>query len=281
MNILKLDVDPTDDLQCLELPAQLIVEVGQYVIFRNEEMEEEAGLVKRIERDFDTAQLDEDQRASLARNCSVLRIANDLDKQKIDANEKMIDSAMSECEQLIDQHHLGMRLVTAHFSFTGKQVLFVFTAESRVDFRGLVKDLARHFKRKVRLKQIGPRDRARYVGQKYGAYGRCGRPLCCATFLKELDSVTMDMVRVQNLANKGASKLSGVCGKLMSCLQYEVEMYKEFRQDLPEVGVRVQTQKGNGVVTGFDILSQMVTVTYDDATYEIVHQKNLSVISSA
>lgn len=280
MGLLSIELYPTDPFRYITMPPATVLHAGDHIIVSTPEGVEEAAQVKRVLESLEPDQLGDEYRADYASDITMLRIATENDRQRIDANEKLVEHAIADCADLVEQHHLDMRLVTAHFSFDGRQVMFVFTAESRVDFRALVKDLARHFKKRVRLKQIGPRDRARYIGQKFGAYGRCGRPLCCATFLRELDSVTMDMVRVQNLENKGATKLSGVCGKLMNCLSYEVPMYQSLRQELPEIGTKVRTSQGIGIVSSFDILSQILTVNHEETGHEQVHLKDIEIVKA-
>lgn len=256
MPIIGVEIYPTDDLIWIETDKDAI-ELNQYIIVSVEEATEEVAIIRRIleKEEFNVLQ-DENQSLEDSNVTAFLRIANELDIQKIEANKNRIPEAIEECKKHIKEHGLDMHLITAHFSYLGKQVMFIFTADGRVDFRNLVKDLAKAFKKQIRLKQIGPRDRAKYIE----GYGKCGRSLCCSTFLGSLDSVTMDMARVQNLHSKGSSKISGVCGKLLCCLGYEVKIYEELRKKMPHIGSKVVYKKGTYDVIGVDVLNQTVKI---------------------
>jgi len=152
-----------------------------------------------------------------------------------------------------------MKLVTTHYTLDRGKIIFYFTAEERVDFRELVKDLVHHFKARIELRQIGVRDEAKL----YGGCGWCGRELCCTTFLKEFDSVQIKMAKEQNLILT-PGKISGVCGRLMCCLAYEYETYVKFRKKAPKYGAKVITQKGVGVVQDLNVLKEQVIVKLED-----------------
>lgn len=192
----------------------------------------------------------------------VLRKATGRDFEKIKELKEKNIRALSVCKKFIKQHNLDMKLIDAEFSFDDKRLTFYFVSETRVDFRELVKDLARHFKKQIRLQQIGPRDEIQYFKDFYGI---CGQPICCVRFLKGLESVTMDMVRIQNMSQKGASKLSGSCGRLMCCLAYEADLYEELLKNLPQIGDKVKTKQGKGEVSDLNILTQKVEVSFDDS----------------
>lgn len=157
---------------------------------------------------------------------------------------------------IVELNGLNMKIMDVNFNIDDTKVTFVFSSESRIDFRQLVRDLNSKLKKQVVLRQIGPRDEARLLG----GYGRCGREYCCKGFLQNLESITMDMAKVQNLAGKGSSKISGACGKLMCCLSYEVNVYKDLVKNLPGVGEKIKTKKGNGVVIDQNIIKQTVLV---------------------
>src|SRR4030065_1929955 len=142
----------------------------------------------------------------------------------------------------IKKHGLSMKLVGISISLDDRNLTFYFTAEGRVDFRELLRDLVSTFKKMIRLQQIGPKDAAKLIG----GFGPCGRPVCCQTFLSDMKSITMDLARDQNLEGVTSSKISGICGKLMCCLDYEAEMYSEARKGLPEVGkeILIEGEKG-------------------------------------
>ena len=157
---------------------------------------------------------------------------------------------------IVELNELNMKIMDVNFGLDDNKVTFIFSSENRIDFRQLVKDLNSKLKKQVVLRQIGPRDEARLLG----GYGRCGRPFCCQSFLQNLESITMDMAKVQNLAGKGSSKISGVCGKLMCCLSYEVNVYKELVKNLPAIGENIKTKKGLGLVIDQNIIKQTVLV---------------------
>jgi cell fate regulator YaaT (PSP1 superfamily) len=191
----------------------------------------------------------------------VIRKLTDKDRDQYDELKKAARGLISDCQQKIDNHKLPMHLLDAELSFDEKKLTFYFTAEGRVDFRSLVSDLASTFKKLIRLQQVGARDEARFLG----GFGRCGEKLCCRRFLKgDLDSVTLDMAQVQGLATMGSNRITGVCGKLMCCLAYELKEYKEAAKKLPKIGDRVKTEKGTGVVISQNVLSGKVTVELED-----------------
>ena len=153
---------------------------------------------------------------------------------------------------------MNMRLVAADYSFDGSKLTFYFTAEERVDFRALVRDLAGTFQRRIELRQIGVRDKAQIVG----GLGCCGRPTCCSTMKSEFIPVSIKMAKDQNLP-LNPQKISGVCGRLMCCLKHEHEAYKDLRKNTPPKGCRVETPAGKGVVTEFNLLKERVKVLLD------------------
>jgi cell fate regulator YaaT (PSP1 superfamily) len=154
-----------------------------------------------------------------------------------------------------------MQLLDADLSFDEKKLTFYFTAPSRVDFRVLVSELAHTFKKIIRLQQIGSRDEARYLG----GVGRCGETICCKKFLKgNLESVTLDMASDQNLAQMGSNRITGVCGKLMCCLKYELEYYQKVKKTMPALGTEINTEKGKGTVIGQNIVKKKVTVKLNE-----------------
>jgi cell fate regulator YaaT (PSP1 superfamily) len=187
----------------------------------------------------------------------VLRKANLIDLEKVVSDEEK-KKALDYCKKMTEKCQLPMKLVDAHFSFDGSRLTFAFIAEGRVDFRELVKELAKHFNRSIRLQQIGIRDEARVMGD----YGSCGRPLCCAKFLKELNSVTSEMAEAQQCAHRGSDRLSGSCGRLKCCLSYEIEGYKEQAKKLPPLGARVNVDGQRGIVVSHHILKQSVSVEF-------------------
>src|SRR3989339_787944 len=189
----------------------------------------------------------------LSPTAEILRKATQNDLQKMHANKELSGEANEACKDLIGKFSLSMTLIDTVISLDGSRMNFIFTSEDRVDFRELVKELAKKFQKQIHLQQIGPRDKARFVR----GYGKCGRMLCCGQTIGKLRSITMDMVRVQGMSNKGSDKLSGVCGKLMCCLSHEVAEYDELRKNIPPFLSHVVLKDGkSGILRGMDILNQ-------------------------
>ena len=163
------------------------------------------------------------------------------------------------CEEKIKKHKLNMHLSEVEYKFDGSKILFYFTAEGRIDFRDLVKDLASIFKTRIELRQIGVRDEIRRIGGN----GICGRELCCCSFLGNFDTVSIKMAKEQNIA-LNPSKISGNCGRLMCCLKYEQNVYEEKLKKLPKVGSIVQTPEGRGTVENIETLKEVVRVKLKD-----------------
>jgi len=185
----------------------------------------------------------------------VIRPATPEDEKRLQENIEADREAFSICSQKIEEHGLPMKLLAAEHTFDRSKLLFYFTAEGRVDFRELVKDLAAIFRTRIELRQIGVRDEAKMLG----GIGPCGRVLCCATFLDEFAPVTIKMAKDQNLPlNPG--KISGLCGRLMCCLLYETQVYEEAKHYFPPTGSWVDTPMGKGKVAGFNIFKKTILV---------------------
>ena len=190
---------------------------------------------------------------------SVLRIANKKDDEQEEANRQKEKDAFKICLEKIRKHNLQMKLIDAEYTFDNNKVLFYFTADGRIDFRELVKDLAAVFKTRIELRQIGVRDETKILG----GIGICGRPLCCHTHLSEFAPVSIKMAKEQNLS-LNPTKISGVCGRLMCCLKNEEETYEELNRKLPNVGDFVTTDDGLKVeVQSVNVLRQLVKVIVD------------------
>lgn len=185
----------------------------------------------------------------------IARIATKADLEQIKKNREKTKEAFATCQRKIQEHALKMKLIEAEYSFDRSKLIFYFTAEGRIDFRELVKDLARIFKARIELKQIGVRDEARLLG----GFGPCGKELCCATFLKDFEPVTIRMAKEQNLPLNPA-KISGVCGRLMCCLGYEHKLYLELLKGLPKEGAKIEVEGGAGRVVCINVLKRSVTV---------------------
>ena len=185
----------------------------------------------------------------------VLRIASEEDIRHHHANKAAEKEAFTICQKKIADHKLDMKLVSVTYTFDNKTILFYFTANGRVDFRSLVKDLAGVFKTRIELRQIGVRDEAKMIG----GLGPCGRPICCGTFLGDFQPVSIKMAKEQNLS-LNPIKISGVCGRLMCCLKYEQDTYEEIRKTMPKEGKEVMTPDGVGVVCELKIITESVKV---------------------
>lgn len=173
-------------------------------------------------------------------------------------NQDRKEEALAVCKEIIERHNLDMKLVDVHFSFEGNRLNFAFVADGRIDFRELVKDLTAHFNANIRLTQIGARDEARLTGD----CGGCGKKLCCRGSVKEFSSVTSEMAEVQQVVHRGSDRISGMCGRLMCCLAYEYEGYKELRAKMPAYGAKVNVDGRRGIVVGHHVLKQSVDVRF-------------------
>lgn len=185
----------------------------------------------------------------------VIRIADEKDKLTVAENKEKAEQAFGICEEKIAEHGLEMKLVDVEYTFDRNKVIFYFTADGRVDFRELVKDLAAIFKTRIELRQIGVRDEAKMLG----GIGPCGRMLCCSTFLGDFEPVSIKMAKDQNLSLNPA-KISGLCGRLMCCLKYENDDYEIAKQQLPDLGDPIATPLGDGKVVGLNILERIVQI---------------------
>ncbi len=199
----------------------------------------------------------------------ILRLMTPQDHEQMANNKKEVKNIYKTTQKKIVERKLDMKLVEAEYSFDRSKIIFYFTAEGRVDFRELVRDLAHLFKARIELKQIGVRDEVKM----FGGYGCCGRELCCAAFLKDFEPVTIRMAKQQNMP-LNPEKISGLCGRLMCCLGYEYQTYKEFCKKLPKVGQYIETPEGKGRVLSVHTLKQTVLVELEDERKIEVSLKN-------
>jgi len=190
----------------------------------------------------------------------IARIATEEDLERADALRAQEGEAVQIFARKIRDHNLPMKPVSADYAADGTRLTLYFSANGRVDFRTLVRDLAGHFRCRIELRQVGARDEARLIG----GLGRCGRPLCCSTWLTNYVDVSMTMARNQDLP-KNPDKLSGACGKLLCCLAYEDQFYQEARTRLPRLGQKVTTAQGVGYVTSLNILNDTVSVRIEES----------------
>lgn len=200
----------------------------------------------------------------------VLRVATKEDIEKHNENKAKETKAFDICLEKIAEHHLDMKLIDVEYTFDNNKVIFYFTADGRIDFRELVKNLATIFKTRIELRQIGVRDEAKMIG----GLGPCGRPLCCSTFLGDFASVSIKMAKEQNLS-LNPTKISGICGRLMCCLNYEQETYEDIRKKLPKTGSIVDTDMGQGEVIYNNVVKESVKVRITRNDEEIVEEYNI------
>ena len=202
-------------------------------------------------------EVDDDQVVSPLK--PVIRVATDEDEKTVERNKEKEKEAFAICKEKIIKHGLEMKLVDAEYTFDGNKLLFYFTADGRIDFRELVKDLAAVFRTRIELRQIGVRDETKILG----GIGICGRTLCCHTYLSEFAPVSIKMAKEQNLS-LNQTKISGVCGRLMCCLKNEQETYEELNRNLPGIGDMVTTPQGvSGTVQSVNVLRQMVKIVVE------------------
>lgn len=250
-------------------PADLNINIGDQVIVKTE-LGVELGKVVGREDLLDTeikAETEDGPSASsgLAEIKKIVRKAEPADLKKI-PDEKQKKKDFEYCKKNIDKYQLPMKLVDVHYSFDGERMTFPFIADSRIDFRELVKDLTKHFNRAIRLQQIGIRDEAKFCGD----FGHCGRSLCCARFLGDLNSITSEMAELQQCVHRGSERISGVCGRLMCCLSYEAEGYKKLAEKLPPLDSQVKVEGRPGRIVARYVLKQTVKVLLDGENGDVV-----------
>ncbi|TMW69974.1 PSP1 domain-containing protein [Alteribacter natronophilus] len=191
---------------------------------------------------------------------NVLRTATEKDKLVVQENRDEAAKAFEVCLKKIEEHKLEMKLVDVEYTFDRNKILFYFTADGRIDFRELVKDLASVFRTRIELRQIGVRDEAKMLG----GVGPCGRMLCCSTFLGDFEPVSIKMAKDQNLS-LNPTKISGLCGRLMCCLKYENDMYESAKKELPDINEHIKTSYGKGKVVGLNMLERLVQIELFEA----------------
>lgn len=215
--------------------------------------------------------MDEDKLVTALKK--VIRVATQEDEKIFEENEKKAREAYAVCEEKIKKHGLDMKLIDVEYTFDASKLLFYFTAEGRIDFRDLVKELASIYKTRIELRQIGVRDEVKMLG----GYGMCGRELCCCNHLGDLNPVSIKMAKEQGLS-LNPSKISGVCGRLMCCLKHEQEVYEDKLARLPNVGALVNTPDGKGIVEDVQVLKEIVTVKIEKGEDKLKKDFKLSEI---
>lgn len=203
----------------------------------------------------------------------IMRPAQQEDHERYRENKKKEKEAFDICAEKIKRHGLEMKLIEVEYTFDGSKILFYFTADGRVDFRELVKDLAMVFRTRIELRQIGVRDESKTIG----SIGVCGRSLCCSKFLGEFAPVSIKMAKEQGFS-LNPSKISGACGRLMCCLKYEQDTYEELLKKLPRHGALVKTPDGNGIVESVSVLKEKVKVSVGEEKERTIKEYNASEI---
>ncbi len=210
---------------------------------------------------------------------TVIRIATEEDMAHVEDNKRREKQAFSICLKKIADHKLEMKLVDVEYTFDNNKVLFYFTADGRVDFRELVKDLASVFRTRIELRQIGVRDESKMLG----GLGVCGKPFCCSTFLGEFQPVSIKMAKEQGLS-LNPTKISGTCGRLMCCLKFEQEAYEDLLKITPKVGAYVGTKEGNGTVIDVNLLTGQLKVRLErnpEAAARCYHRRDVKLLKDA
>ena len=208
----------------------------------------------------------------------IIRVANKDNAKKNEENKKQEKEAFKVCEKKIKEHGLEMKLLDVEFKFDKSKILFFFTADGRIDFRELVRDLAAIYKTRIELRQVGVRDEVK----RLGGNGVCGRELCCCSFLGNFETVSIKMAKEQNVS-LNPSKISGNCGRLMCCLQYEQNVYEEKLKKLPKIGAIVKTDDGQGEVCGLETLKEIVKVKFkdgDETFFKKYNAKDIKIIKN-
>ncbi len=206
----------------------------------------------------------------------IIRIATDADYEKLEVNKRKEKEAFDIALKKIEEHKLEMKLINTEYTYDGSKILFYFTAEGRVDFRELVKSLAGQFRTRIELRQIGVRDEAKQLG----ALGICGRPLCCSTFLNDFHPVSIRMAKDQGLS-LNPSKISGICSRLMCCLQHEQVAYEDLLKRVPSKGSLVEYNGEKGTVVDTFVLKELVKVrfgTQEESSFKILAAKDVKVL---
>ena len=200
---------------------------------------------------------------------AVLRISTKKDYNNYLNNLKESKLALDYAKELAKKMNIKMKILDASYTLDRKQLIFNFISDDRVDFRDLVKELAAKYKTRIELHQIGVRDKSKEIG----GLGHCGRPLCCASFLNGIDTISINMAKNQNIA-LNPSKINGACGRLLCCLKYEDDCYKNLKKTLPEIGKTINTEQGSGKVVSVDILNQCYEVNIPEIGIVKVNEKN-------
>jgi cell fate regulator YaaT (PSP1 superfamily) len=245
--------------------------LGEYEAAEGESFARSNQVVVRSERGLEVGEVlcESNPRAieliSEATHGPILRLLSADDLEQLDRLRAREQEEMDACCRIVEERQLQMELVDAEHILGGERIVFYFLADKRVDFRDLVKDLAREFKTRIEMRQIGVRDEAKLLAD----YGDCGKPVCCNTHMLSMPPVSMRMAKLQK-STLDPSKISGRCGRLKCCLRFEQDVYDEFQKELPAPGTRILTRKGQGQVLSQEILARKVLVEFEDGRRVIV-----------
>jgi cell fate regulator YaaT (PSP1 superfamily) len=243
-------------------PNHLFIEEGEYLVVQGERGEDMGKVAKKVVR--------EDVSPFFEKPLKIKRKATPEDLEKLKVNREKEKEALQTCRRLVLDRNMEMKVVDAEFQFDCNKITFFFTADKRIDFRELVKELAGIYKTRIELRQIGVRDEAK----RMGGYGCCGLKLCCSTYLRDFEPISIQLARDQNLALT-PSKISGNCGRLLCCLLYEKELYNESLAKFPRLGSRLKTKKGEGTVEKVNFFNEYLIVKYEDGEEEKLTLKEL------
>lgn len=255
MKLLEVFVTSWDKIYYLPAGDEPVA-VGGYLVMNTSQGEELGKVVAEVDREVEKLDEKDEELTTFVRKATQEDIESTLEFRK------KIPKTVSDCKTFVKKHDLPMKLVDAHYSIDGKRLTFAFIANGRVDFRGLLRDLVKHFKLNIRLQQIGIRDEIKINGD----LGCCGKVLCCQNFYQDLGNVTSDLADLQQVAHRGSDRLSGVCGRLKCCLTYEKDVYQKMAEGLPAVGSEYKTKQGKGIVIGWHTLKRTVDVKLTDGT---------------
>jgi cell fate regulator YaaT (PSP1 superfamily) len=239
--------------------CEFAVSVGDLVIIASE-YSNEIGRVEMI-----------DINSKDTTNDRVLRIATERDRSVYAEHNNQNPELIEICKKEIKKIGLAMKVIDAMPSLDGKQIIFAFTADGRIDFRELVKNLSLKFKKSIRMHQVGSRDEAK----KLGGYGICGREICCVRIGGAMQSITTDMARIQQISNRGSDRISGLCGRLMCCLAYEESQYREMLKGMPELHSHVKTNEGSGIVIEINAPMQDIKVRLENGKYITIKKEDI------
>lgn len=242
---------------------------GDYVIIKNTETEDEMEAVRILD-----VKENVDNVSGLSKLAAVVKVAAANDIEAINKYNLKKEEALNFAKKQAKIHSLDIKFIDVQYNYDGSRITFGFISSQRVDFRELVKALSRHFQKSIKMVQVGSRDEAR----NFGGLGGCGRPLCCASFLKKIESVTLNDAKIQRMDQRGSARLSGICGRLKCCLAFESKAYEELNASMPFMNKEVETKKGKGRVIDIFVLEKKVKVLHADNSYDFFDISEIKII---